>query len=62
MSSAVNHMRRSHRSEIGKRGVYRNMSKRAYIRKTPIDRMSGIKERVAKAFARITRKREERDK
>lgn len=52
MSSAVNHKRRSHRSERGKAGVYRTSTRRAIYRSYREQRNRGILSRLSGIFRR----------
>ena len=52
MSSAVNHRKRSHRSETNKRGAFNASSRRAYIRTARDQRNRSVFSRIAALFHR----------
>ncbi len=52
MSSAVNHRKRSHRSEMNKNSAFRTASRRAYYRTAPDRNNRSIFSRIANLFYR----------
>ena len=52
MSSAANHRKRSHRSEMNKRGAFNASSRRAYIRTARDQRNRSVFSRIASLFHR----------
>ena len=52
MSSAANHRKRSHRSEMNKRGAFNASSRRAYIRTARDQHNRSIFSRIANLFRR----------
>ena len=63
MSSAMNHRKRSHRSEGRKDGAFRSASRRAYYRNASDQQNAGVLRSIARLFHRKdlfkTKKREE---
>ena len=63
MSSAMNHRKRSHRSEGRKDGAFRSASRRAYYRNAADQQNAGVLRSIARLFHRKdlfkTKKQEE---
>lgn len=52
MSSAMNHRKRSHRSEGRKDGAFRSASRRAYYRNAADQQNAGVLRSIARLFHR----------
>lgn len=61
MSSAVNHRKRSHRSEARKRGAFGGMNRKTVIYQVRAQEQRSLRERVRESWARMRESKRDKE-